>query len=246
MRSAVLGIGVVVLGCATDPGDGWSTLSGAASGAPAPGETGESTGDDGDDESEAEEEEDEEGDDDDDGGETSDEGGAVDSSEGASSSDGAPGDDDGGDPGLACAGAGDLSMPGPGGAVPASQNCPQTDFAVMVAGSPGPIADVDVSIDAIAANTSQNRVWLVAPDQTTVLLFDHRGTFLTDDFVGTRFDDQSAMPVSTAPGPFHGCFAPEQSLAVLNGKDADGQWTLRVETCLYETSITGWQLDLDF
>jgi hypothetical protein len=242
-----------VLGCALDPDDGSGSM---LSGVPGSGQGGDgdddggdaSTADDGDDGDDASASANEDAsasaDDEDGGGADTSDGGAVDESDGGSES-GAP-MDEGGDPGLACAAAGDVSMPGGGGAVPASQNCPQADFTVIVADAPGPIVDVDVSLDAIAANTSQNRVWLLAPDGTQVLLFDHRGTFLTDDFVGTEFDDESGMSVAAAPGPFHGCFQPEQALATLVGKSADGQWTLRVETCLYETSVTAWQLHLDF
>lgn len=152
-----------------------------------------------------------------------------------------------GDGGLgpACAGVGEVSMQGQGGAVAANQNCPHTDFVIQVEGADAPVADVAVSIDAIAANTSQNRMWLVSPAQTQVLLFDHRGSFLTDDFVGTIFDDQAAMSVVGAAGPFHGCFAPEQALASFVGETANGAWTLRVETCLYETSVTAWSLHLE-
>lgn len=165
-------------------------------------------------------------------------------SEESSEGDSSTGVGDGG-LGPACAGVGEVSMQGAGGAAAANQNCPHTDFVIQIVGADAPVADVAVSIDAIAANTSQNRIWLVSPAQTEVLLFDHRGSFLTDDFVGTIFDDQAPMSVVGAAGPFHGCFAPEQGLAAFVGEAADGPWTLRVETCLYETSVTAWQLHLE-
>ena len=150
------------------------------------------------------------------------------------------------DVGPSCGGGGAIAMPGAVGAAAANQYCPQTDFVVQIDGAPEAIADVDVSIDGVLANTSQNRLWLIGPSGTQVLLFDHRGTFLTDDFVGTLFDSDAPTLVASAPGPFHGCFAPEQSLASFVGQQADGTWILRVETCLYETSIGAWQLHLDF
>jgi hypothetical protein len=166
---------------------------------------------------------------------------------GGSSSSGVDGSSTGApDVGPACGGGGAIAMPGGIGPAAANQYCPQTDFVVDIDGAPGPIADVDVSIDGVLANTSQNRLWLVGPSGTQVLLFDRRGTFLTDDFVGTLFDDDAPTAVASAPGPFHGCFAPEQSLAAFTGQAADGTWILRVETCLYETSIGDWQLHLDF
>lgn len=166
------------------------------------------------------------------------------SSEGSGDAETSGGSPDGG-LGPVCAGVGEVSMAGAGGAIAANQNCPHTDFVVEVAGTDGVVADVSVSIDAVAANTSQNRIWLVSPSQTQVLLFDRRGTSFTDDFVGTTFDDQAAGAIAGAPGPFHGCFAPEQALAGLVGQPADGAWTLRVETCLFETSVTAWQLHLE-
>jgi proprotein convertase P-domain-containing protein len=169
------------------------------------------------------------------------EGSSGDAADGSSSSEGGPPD-----VGPACGGGGAIAMPGAVGPAAANQYCPQTDFVVQIDGAPGPIADVDVSIDGVLANTSQNRLWLISPAGTQVLLFDRRGSFLTDDFVGTLFDDDAPTAVASAPGPFHGCFAPEQSLAAFTGQDADGPWILRVETCLYETSIGDWQLHLDF
>ena len=127
----------------------------------------------------------------------------------------------------------------------ANQYCPQTDFPLVVAGAAGPVADVDVELDVVAANTSENRLWLVSPIGTQVLLFDRHGTFLTDDFFGTMFDDDAALSIAAAAGPFHGCYRPEQSLSALEGQTADGTWILRVETCLYETTVQSWTLHLD-
>jgi subtilisin-like proprotein convertase family protein len=158
--------------------------------------------------------------------------------------DGDPTGDGDGEPDIACASTGAISHPGSGGPTTANQNCPTTDFYINVANSPGPIADVEVSVDGIAANTSQNRLWLIGPSNTQVLLFDRRGTAFTDDWVGTYFDDESPTPIAAAQGPFHGCYRPETGLSAFAGQQADGPWTLRVETCLYETSITSWSIHL--
>src|SRR4029079_10448090 len=111
--------------------------------------------------------------------------------------------------GPACTPTGDLSVMGSAGPCTAHQNCPTTVFTAVVAGAPGPLVDVDVSIEAIAASPDQNVLRLPSPQGTLVTLFNHRGTFLTDDFVGTMFDDEATLAVATAPGPFHGCFKPE-------------------------------------
>jgi subtilisin-like proprotein convertase family protein len=141
---------------------------------------------------------------------------------------------------------GTMSFNGTSGPCTANQNCPTTSFTTVVAGAPGPVAGVRLSLEAVAASTDQNTLTLKSPAGTSVLLFNQRGTFLTDDFVGTLFDDDATAPVATAPGPFHGCFRPEQPLSAFDGQSADGTWTLEVKTCLYETSVTSWTLHLDF
>jgi subtilisin-like proprotein convertase family protein len=172
-------------------------------------------------------------------------GSAGGSSSGASGGAGGAGSGTGGG-GVACVPAGDQSVTGTTGACSANQNCPVTTFTAVVAGAPGPIVDVDVSIDAIAASTDQNILRLQSPQGTIVTLFNHHGTFLTDDFVGTMFDDEAAQSVATAPGPFHGCYKPTQPLTAFQGQSANGTWTLLVETCLYETSVSAWTLHLDY
>jgi hypothetical protein len=147
---------------------------------------------------------------------------------------------------AACVPSGDQSVMGTTGPCNANQNCPTTAFTAAVAGAPGPVVDVDLSLEAVAASTDQNILWLQSPQGTLVMLFNHHGTFLTDDFVGTIFDDEALQSVAMAPGPFHGCFKPDEPLAAFKGQDANGTWTLLVETCLYQTSVTSWTLHLDF
>jgi predicted dithiol-disulfide oxidoreductase (DUF899 family) len=132
------------------------------------------------------------------------------------------------------------------GACNANQNCPTTSFTAVVTGAPGPIVDVDVSLNAIAASTDQNILSLRSPQGTTVTLFNHHGNPFTDDFFGTMFDDEAAQSVASAPGPFHGCYRPDQALSAFKGQIADGVWTLQVQTCLFETSVSNWTLHLDF
>jgi len=148
--------------------------------------------------------------------------------------------------GAACTPIGDLSVMGGVGPCAANQNCPITIFTAVVANAPGPIVDVDVSLEAIAASTDQNVLKLRSPQGTLVTLFNHRGNFLTDDFFGTMFDDEAAQAVAMAPGPFNGCFKPEQPLSTFKGESAIGTWKLEVQTCLYQTTVNSWTLHLDF
>jgi subtilisin-like proprotein convertase family protein len=148
--------------------------------------------------------------------------------------------------GPACAGGGDIAQAGNAGAATSNQNCPTTQFSAQVQGAPGPIVDVDLALEAVAANTSEVRLWLRSPSSTEVLLFDRRGNSFTDDFFGTSFDDESASPIAGAAGPFHACYRPEQSLTAFDGQDANGTWVLSVQTCLFEASVSSWTVHLDF
>ena len=55
---------------------------------------------------------------------------------------------------------------------------------------------------------------------------DNGGT--GENFTNTRFDDEAATPITSGSAPFTGSFQPEGSLATLDGKAANGTWTLRI------------------
>jgi hypothetical protein len=152
----------------------------------------------------------------------------------------------GGDGGPACGGQGEIMVNGQSGPADANQNCPTTEFTAQVANAPGPIADVDIVINGASPHTGETTLWLRSPGGIEIKLFDKRGNSLTDDWVNTMFDDQSNMPVVNAPGPFHGCYQPEQALANFNGQNADGTWVLKVQNCLFQNNISSWTLHIDF
>jgi hypothetical protein len=172
----------------------------------------------------------------DDGGTTGDDGGTTGGGTTTSSSSG----------GQACTNPGDIVVGGATGPADANQNCPTTTYPVVVSGSPGPIADVELLLTADVATTSEATLSLQGPTGTTVVLFDKHGGPFTDDFVGTHFDDASNSPVANAPAPRTGCFSPDQPLSAFNGLGGDGTWNLVVQTCLYAVTIQSWELRLTF
>ena len=89
------------------------------------------------------------------------------------------------------------------------------------------IGDVNVEID-IAHNADQDLdVFLIAPDGTRVELFTDVGGN-GDNFTSINLDDEAAVTISSGSAPFSGSFRPEGSLAALDGKEAQGTWTLEV------------------
>jgi len=71
---------------------------------------------------------------------------------------------------------------------------------------------------------------LVAPDGTTVSLFEHRGGS-GNNICQAVFDDSAARSIATAvsdDAPFTGSWRPESPLSALNGHAADGTWNFHV------------------
>jgi subtilisin-like proprotein convertase family protein len=71
---------------------------------------------------------------------------------------------------------------------------------------------------------------LVAPDGTTVTLFNRRGLD-GNNYCQTVFSDQAPRSIASAQSadaPFTGTWLPETPLAGLNGHSADGTWNFHV------------------
>jgi subtilisin-like proprotein convertase family protein len=71
---------------------------------------------------------------------------------------------------------------------------------------------------------------LVAPDGTSVTLFDRRGLD-GNNICQAVFDDTAARSITSAESgdaPFTGSWRPESPLAGLNGHSADGTWNFHV------------------
>jgi subtilisin-like proprotein convertase family protein len=70
--------------------------------------------------------------------------------------------------------------------------------------------------------------YLIAPDGTSIKLMERVGGG-NDHFINTIFDDAAAIAISSGSAPFNGTYRPTMALAAMNGKNAAGVWTLRVE-----------------
>ncbi len=68
---------------------------------------------------------------------------------------------------------------------------------------------------------------LIAPNGTTVELSTDNGGG-GDNYTNTSFSSTATTSITNGTAPFTGYFTPEGNLAVLNGINADGIWTLQV------------------
>ncbi len=112
-------------------------------------------------------------------------------------------------------------------AVPIVDLATQTS-TVSASGLTGTITDVNVRVNITHTFDGDLDVFLIAPDGTRVELFTDVGGSGAN-FVDTVLDTQAATAITAGAAPFTGTFRPEGSLNTLNGKTANGTWTLEVK-----------------
>jgi len=109
------------------------------------------------------------------------------------------------------------------------------------------ILDLDVQLNITHTFNADLTAYLVGPDGTRVQLFAKVGRD-SDNFSGTVFDDEAALPINygaiPAWGPFSGRFRPQASLAAFDGKSAAGTWTLEItdDTRKDTGTLNSWSL----
>ncbi|QQL45260.1 LamG-like jellyroll fold domain-containing protein [Sulfuriroseicoccus oceanibius] len=128
--------------------------------------------------------------------------------------------------------------------VPQNINSNQTVTSTLeVTGAGGTLTDVNVRVDATHTYTGDLDVFLIHPDGTRVeLTTDNGGT--GENFTETWFDDEAAQAITEGSAPFTGSFQPEGSLVTLDGKSANGTWTLEVtdDASNDEGELIGWHV----
>ncbi len=105
-----------------------------------------------------------------------------------------------------------------------------TTISTLTVDETRPILDLNVRVNIQHSFVSDMRLTLIAPDGTSVLLFDRRGGN-GQDLAGTVFNDEAAVEIANGVAPFDraGGYKPENSLNAFNGKSAAGNWVLRVD-----------------
>ena len=93
---------------------------------------------------------------------------------------------------------------------------------------------------------SDLQITIKAPDGTTVPLIDSRGGG-GDNFINTVLTDAAGTPIGNGSAPFTGNFRPESPLALLQGHQMKGTWTLTVTDTFAQDSgsLNAWSLLLN-
>lgn len=112
--------------------------------------------------------------------------------------------------------------------VPKAINDNSTVNSVLVVPDFYAVTDVDVIINSITHTYDGDLdISILHPDGTQIeLSTDNGGT--GENYINTRFDDAASTPITSGSAPFTGSFIPEGNISSLEGKPANGTWTLRV------------------
>jgi len=112
------------------------------------------------------------------------------------------------------------------------------------------IQDVDVVVNITHTWDTDLDVYLIAPDGTQVELFTDVGGS-ENNFIETHFDDEASMYIGTPPPddppPFTDSYKPEGMLSVLDGKNAQGTWQLKItDDANFDSGVLlSWRLIID-
>jgi len=108
------------------------------------------------------------------------------------------------------------------------------------------IADLNVQITITHPYDNDMDVYLFAPDGRRIELFTDVGGS-GNDFRGVVLDDEAAIPIAEGAAPFAGQYQPEGRLAVVDGSNARGTWTLEVtdDAAMDQGVLESWTLILE-
>ena len=113
----------------------------------------------------------------------------------------------------------------------------------------GTVADVRVIINITHPSDPDLTAYLTGPDKTQITIFDRVGRFSGDDirnFVNTIFDEQALTWIIDGVPPFSGKFKPQEHLTVFRGKNAGGDWTLKITDTVKDNigTLNNWKIEI--
>jgi MYXO-CTERM domain-containing protein len=114
-----------------------------------------------------------------------------------------------------------------GGAIPPSSSVTVSTFTFQVDGL-DVIEDLDLRLSVYHDWVSDLAFTLTSPSGTRRRLFDYVG-FGSGYFQDTILDDEADRSIRRGRRPYAGSYQPENSLAIFDGEQPNGLWTLEVE-----------------
>jgi subtilisin-like proprotein convertase family protein len=116
---------------------------------------------------------------------------------------------------------------------------------VSVSGATTTITKVIVRLSLTHTYDGDLTLSVVSPGGTEVVLAARRGGS-GDNYTNTVFDDAAAVSIASGTAPFTGTFRPDGLLSSLNGQNANGTWTLKVQDSASPDtgSLTSWSVEV--
>jgi subtilisin family serine protease len=108
------------------------------------------------------------------------------------------------------------------------------------------IIDVDVMANISHRTASDIDLFLVRNSSQSELTSDNGGS--GDSYVGTIFDDEAALPITSGTVPFTGRFRPETPLSTFDGQPVAGSWILRLfdDASGDYGTLDSWQIEITY
>lgn len=91
----------------------------------------------------------------------------------------------------------------------------------------GELLDLNVMVDITHPRTTELRVILISPNNTSIMMSDRNGGD-GDNYTQTIFDDQAVKSIKEGTSPYRGPYRPEQSFSPLFNNPLSGEWQLRI------------------
>lgn len=118
---------------------------------------------------------------------------------------------------------------------------------LAVAGLPGVITDINVTVNVAHPSDGELYLTLLSPGNTPVILSNYQGGG-GDNFTNTVFDDEATTAIYAGSAPFTGSFKPHFDLARLDNTTPNGVWKLRMDdsTSGNAGTLLSWSLEISY
>ncbi len=128
-------------------------------------------------------------------------------------------------------------------------NSPEGITSAIRVSNTGTVADVRIIINITHPSDPDLTAYLTGPDKTQITIFERAGRFSGDDirnFVNTIFDEQALIWIIDGVPPFSGKFKPQEHLTVFRGKNAGGDWTLKIADTVEDNTgtLNNWVIEI--
>ncbi len=115
--------------------------------------------------------------------------------------------------------------------------------STLTISAPRTVLNMSVLLNISYPYANDLTVNLRSPIGTEITLFANVPQWGAN-FTNTILSDDADISINSGPAPFTGCYIPQNPLSAFNGSDAQGTWTLRIQSEDWFTtgSLTGWSL----